>query len=143
MAEIAECPATTDIGNGHALLRRTLVPVLANPADFGARFFATLFARAPALRRLFPANLLPTQAKLAQMLALIVAGLDTPAALAGTLHALGARHRGYGVKHAHYVAFGEALISALADLNGPAFSVDARSAWQRLYGWVTEQMQRG
>lgn len=143
MAETAECPVRSDLVQGRALLRLTLTPVLAQPAAFGARFFAILFGRAPALRRLFPANLLPTQARLAQMLAVIVAGLDTPDVLAATLRALGARHRGYGAKHAHYVAFGEALISALADSNGADFSADARSAWQRLYGWVAEQMQRG
>ena len=125
------------------MLRATLAPVVADPDGFATRFYDRLFDRAPALRRLFPIDMTLQRMKLVQTLGVVAAGLDEPERLVDTLQELGARHRGYGVKFAHYVEVGEALIGALADMNGPAFTADARAAWQRLYAWVAEQMRRG
>jgi len=127
----------------NAMLRATLAPVMADPDAFATHFYANLFARAPALRSLFPSDMNLQRMKLVQTLGVVAAGLDQPEVLIGTLEELGARHRGYGVKFAHYVEVGEALIAALAEVNGPAFTGSARSAWHRLYAWVAEQMRRG
>lgn len=125
------------------LLRATLAPVVADPDGFARRFYARLFERAPALRRLFPEDMSQQRMKLVQTLGVIAAGLDEPEHLVASLQQLGARHRGYGAKFAHYVEVGEALVGALADVNGAAFTPESRGAWQRLYAWVSEQMRRG
>ena len=124
-------------------LRATLAPVALDPADFGRRFYARLFELGPGLRRLFPADLSVQQLKVAQMLCLLVGGLDEPEALLPTLHALGESHRAFGAKPAHYLTVGEAMIDTIAAMNGAAFDEDARAAWQRLYGFIAREMQRG
>ena len=124
-------------------LRATLAPVAMDPSGFGRRFYERLFALSPGLRRLFPADLSMQQLKVAQMLCLLVGGLDEPDALLPTLHALGESHRGFGAKPAHYFAVGEAMIDTLAAMNGAAFDDEARASWQRLYGFIAREMQRG
>lgn len=143
MSDTAELLFDVYSRSDNAMLRATLAPVLADPDGFARRFYGHLFERAPALRRLFPADMTLQRMKLVQTLGVVAAGLDEPERLTGLLEELGARHRGYGVKFAHYVEVGEALIAALAEVNGPGFTDNARSAWQRLYAWVAEQMRRG
>ncbi len=143
MSDTAELLFDIYTRSDNPMLRATLVPVMADTDGFATRFYERLFERAPALRRLFPTDMTQQRMKLVQTLGIVAAGLDEPEKLVGTLHELGARHRGYGVKFAHYVEVGEALFGALADVNGPAFTTNARAAWQRLYAWVAEQMRRG
>ncbi len=143
MSDTAELLFDIYTRSDNPMLRATLAPVMADPDGFATRFYAQLFDRAPALRRLFPVDMTQQRMKLMQTLGVVAAGLDEPEKLTGTLEALGARHRGYGVKFAHYVEVGEALMAALAEVNGSAFDGNARAAWQRLYAWVSEQMRRG
>jgi hemoglobin-like flavoprotein len=125
------------------LLRATLAPVVVDPSGFGRRFYARLFERAPALRRLFPTDMTAQETKLVHTLGVVAAGLDEPERVAQMLAELGARHRGYGVKFAHYLEVGEALLDTLAEVNGRGFDPAARAAWQRLYSWIAQQMRRG
>lgn len=143
MGDTAELLFDVYTRSDNPLLRATLAPVVADPDGFARRFYERLFERAPALRRLFPTDMTQQRVKLVQMLGIVAAGLDEPEHLIGTLQDLGARHRGYGAKFAHYIEVGEALLDALAEVNGPAFNNDSRAAWQRLYVWVSEQMRRG
>lgn len=143
MSDTAELLFDVYTRSDNPMLRATLAPVVADPDGFARRFYERLFERAPALRRLFPTDMTQQRVKLVQTLGVVAAGLDEPDHLVGTLQELGARHRGYGVKFAHYVEVGEAMLGALADVNGPTFTPDARAAWQRLFAWVAEQMRRG
>jgi hemoglobin-like flavoprotein len=143
MSQTAELLFDVYSRSDNPLLRATLGPVVADPSGFARRFYAHLFARAPGLRRLFPDDMSMQEMKLVQTLGVIAAGLEEPERIIGMLEDLGARHRGYGVKFAHYVEVGEALLDALAEVNGPAFNAQARAAWQRLYTWISQQMRRG
>lgn len=125
------------------LIRATLAPLVANPDGFAQGFYDRLFARAPALRGLFPYDMAQQRMKLVHTLGVVATGLDETNQLVQALRELGARHRRYGVKFAHYLEVGEALVDTLAEMNGPAFTPEARAAWQRLYAWVAEQMRRG
>ena len=125
------------------VLRATLTPIATDPAGFAKRFYGHLFRRSPGLRTLFPEDMEQQYLKLAHTLCVVVSGLDQPEQVIPGLEALGARHRGYGVRPHHYILVGDALLAALADVNGPAFDEQAHGAWSRLYAWVTTHMGKG
>ena len=143
MAQTAELLFNVYSRTDNPLLRATLPPVVPDPSGFAQAFYAHLFQRAPGLRTLFPADMTQQEMKLVQTLGVVAAGLDEPEQLSGLLADLGRRHRGYGVKFAHYIEVGEALVAALADVNGDAFTDEARASWHRLYTWIAQQMRRG
>jgi hemoglobin-like flavoprotein len=57
--------------------------------------------------------------------------------------ALGARHRGYGVRAPHYALMGEALLAALAHALGPQWTEDLALAWTLAYNMTAESMMLG
>jgi hemoglobin-like flavoprotein len=124
-----------------ALLRRSGVPIAADPAGFAADFYTRLFERQPELRRLFPSGFAAQQHKFAHLLTQLLDALERPQELGRTLAELGRRHRGYGAKFVHYLAVGEALIETLAARNGEAFCARTRLAWARLFSWVVYRMR--
>jgi nitric oxide dioxygenase len=127
----------------HPLIAATIVPVAAEPARFAGAFYARLFALAPGLRALFPADLSAQGLKLARTLVLIVSAHERIDTMTPMLRELGARHRGYGVKPMHYRLAGSVLLDALAEVNGDTFNDAARAAWSRLYAHVAREMQAG
>ena len=68
--------------------------------------------------------------------------LDHPQRLVPTLHALGARHAGYGVRASHYATVGAALLLTLEQGLGEAFTPSVRDAWMAMYEIVACEMQR-
>ena len=59
------------------------------------------------------------------------------------VRALGARHRTYGVRAAHYRLMGRALLGALAAALGPQWTPDVSEAWSLAYNLTAETMQLG
>ena len=55
--------------------------------------------------------------------------------------ALGARHRGYGVRAAHYRLARNAMETALAETLGDRFGPAERDAWRQAYDLIAELMQ--
>lgn len=108
--------------------------------EFARRFYATLFRLRPDTRRLFPANLDAQVRKLVDMLASIVHGLDAPARLAREFAELGRRHVGYGVREDDYDDVGAALLMALHEQFGDAFTPELEQAWATVYGDLSEAM---
>lgn len=127
----------------HPILKHSLGKLAHDPAAFAGQFYANLFAAMPGLRVLFPVDLSEQQMKLAQTLAMVVAGLDESEAMIPLLRRLGAAHRGYGTKPAHYQVVGDVLISTLRDASGPDWNDDTEKSWQRLYQWVATHMIAG
>lgn len=127
----------------HALLKRSFASAMRDPDRFGREFYARVFALAPAVRALFPADLGHQRDKLVRALTVMVRGPDAPDALVPTLRQLGARHTGYGVQAAHYVVVGEALVDTLDALAEEPLDREARAAWIRLYGWIAAHMLAG
>jgi len=126
-----------------SVTRDTVAVVAADPARFAEAFYGRLFARAPGLRTLFPAELDEQGLKLAHTLCLLVSAQDRAESLVPILHDMGRRHAGYGVRPFHYRIVGTVLVETLAELNGDAFTPQAQDAWERLYAWVARQMQAG
>ncbi len=107
---------------------------------FAQKFYARLFEQAPEIRALFPDDLSPQVTKLTDMLAALVGKLDSPMELAHLLHALGERHRGYGVDARHFAPVGRALFETLESEIGPRFDGPTRRAWIALYALATSWM---
>src|SRR5215467_11807552 len=97
-----------------------LVAPIADQA--AALFYANLFAADPSLRLLFRGDMREQGTRLLQMIGAAVRMLDSPHRLLPTLHALGARHAGYGVRDAHYATVGAALVRTLEQGLGDSFT---------------------
>ncbi|MFO1326805.1 MAG: globin domain-containing protein [Rubrivivax sp.] len=105
--------------------------------------YTRLFQIDPDLRSMFPADLGPQRAKLMQMLAAAVAGLDDVPALLPVVAALGRRHAGYGVQPPHYDTVGRALLDTLESGLGADFTPALRQAWSTVYAALAGAMQAG
>lgn len=126
------------------LVRKSFARVAPISAQAGALFYAKLFARDPAISRLFSTSNMDEQAhKLLEMIGGAVNLLDTPERLEPVLRGLGKRHVAYGVQAAHYDTVGAALLETLADALGHDFTPAMRKAWTTLYTYVGQTMQAG
>jgi methyl-accepting chemotaxis protein len=94
-------------------------------------FYARLFERAPAVRPLFGSDLRRQRAMLLQALVMVRRSLRDLDALVPGLHRLGARHVAYGARPEHYPVVAEALIAAMAELAGDAWSDRYALAWEQ------------
>ena len=106
-------------------------------------FYARLFAAAPAVRALFPDDMAPQRAKLLAALVLVRKSLRDLDAILPKLHALGARHAGYGAEPAHYGVVAAALIAAMADVAGDAWDPRHEDAWSEALGFIAAVMIEG
>jgi len=132
------------LDSGQIARIRSGFSAVASDADcFTAAFYERLFELAPTLRPLFPADLSSQRDKLKHMLAMLVADLDRPLALAPALAKLGDRHRSFGVVKADFIVVGTALIDTLNSHLEGHFSAADRSAWAALYARVSAIMKRG
>lgn len=107
---------------------------------FGRRFYATLLRLRPDARALFPADLDMQVRKFVDMLAAIVNGLDMPAQLLREAGELGRRHLAYGVREDDYDDAGAALLMALHEHLGDAFTPATEQAWATAYADIAEAM---
>lgn len=124
-------------------IRESAALALRNPLAWADRFYARVFAARPGLRVLFAPDLGPQQHKLLRTLAALLEALDHIEEIEARLQQLGAAHRVYGAKPAHYPIICQALVDTLAESSGSAFTSAHREAWNRLLGVVTSAMLRG
>lgn len=107
-------------------------------------FYDKLFELDPSLRALFPSTDLREQKKkLMQTLTVAVRSLYRLDELTPALEALGRRHVAYRVQDAHYETVGQALLWALQQSLGVAFTSQVRDAWVETYQLLASVMQRG
>lgn len=107
------------------------------------RFYQELFGRDPTLRDLFTTDLTQQEVRFAEKLTEIVRAMPRLDKLLTHTRALGARHRGYGVRAADYETVGAALNAALAAILGSGFDAPTRQAWTLAYNLVAETMLEG
>jgi hemoglobin-like flavoprotein len=110
--------------------------------DAAILFYERLFEIDPSLQRLFHRPRREQARLLAQMLTVVVKGIDRPAQLRGAVEALGKRHAGYGVSDKHYEEVGQALLWTLEAGLKDAFTSEVRDAWVAAYSWLAFTMQR-
>ena len=125
------------------VLRATLTPIASDPSGFSKRFYGHLFRRSPGLRTLFPEDMEQQYLKLAQTLCVVVSGLDQPKQIVPGLEALGARHRGYGVRPSHYRLMGQALMASLGGALGDAWTPEYTQAWSEAFELIAQTMIEG
>jgi hemoglobin-like flavoprotein len=117
----------------------TLVESIADKV--AALFYARLFELDPSLRQLFRSDLKSQGRKLMSSIKMVVIEIDNPDRISTAVHSLGKRHNGYGVQSAHYATFGEALLWALEQSLGEAYSPEVASAWISAYSLLSSLMQ--
>lgn len=111
-----------------------------NPAIVGDAFYSKLFADAPAVRKLFPAEMDAQYKKLTDMLSSIVVHLDDLSVLSEELSAMARRHAGYGVRPGHYKIVGNALLWTLQQGLGADWNATVDDAWRKCYAQLAEKM---
>jgi diguanylate cyclase (GGDEF)-like protein len=117
-----------------------VVPIQDSVADL---FYDRLFAIAPDLRHLFSNDLSSQKRKLMALLSTCVGKLLDFPALSPVIKGLGARHVAYGARTEHYAIVAEALMWALKQSLGDAFTPEIRDAWVKVYHVVAATMQAG
>jgi hemoglobin-like flavoprotein len=126
------------------LVQTTLASLSAIQLDaLAADFYVRLFAADPSLVALFGGDPTVQRAKFAGELAAIVHAIRRFDEFASEGAALGCRHRRYGVSAGHYLTAGVALLGALADALGPAWTPAAADAWRLAYHLTAEVMIAG
>jgi NAD(P)H-flavin reductase/hemoglobin-like flavoprotein len=93
-------------------------------------FYARFFLLAPQARDLFEIDMSRQRDHLLQALTAVVATADNPGAMRAKLAGLGADHRKFDARPGHYDAAGAALIGALRDVAGPAWTQEMTAAWE-------------
>lgn len=125
------------------LVRTTWEVAAADPDTLTTNFYAHLFAIDSGIARMFGGvDMASQKKKVAQALAVVVTALDDVDSLLPALSALGKRHVKYGVESRHFDAVGDALIWALRDSLGNAFTADVQHAWADAYAVVASVMRR-
>jgi hemoglobin-like flavoprotein len=109
---------------------KKVVPIAGTAADL---FYDRLFEIAPAVRPMFPANLVEQKKKLIAMLGTAVHNLHKLETIAPAVQDLGRRHKGYGVTDEHYAPVGAALLWTLEKGLGADFTSDVKVAWTEAY----------
>lgn len=92
-------------------------------------FYLKLFALDPALRPMFPDNLLHQRRKLVSALALCVQLADDPDRLTAVVRELAGKHVGLGIEREDFAVVGEALLWALKQVLGDSLDRQAEEAW--------------
>jgi len=124
-----------------ALIRSSFAVVAPQAEEVARHFYATLFSQAPQTRDLFPVNMEVQRSRLLRALVHVVQMVDRPDELVPFLEQLGRDHRKFGVLAEHYDAVGAALISAVAEFAGQAWTPRVARAWTESYGAVARAMR--
>ena len=126
-----------------ALVQASWQQVLPIRQQAATLFYGRLFSLDPALRALFHSPIAQQGAKLMNMIDAAVGSLDRLDQLVPIVHALGARHRDYGVLEPHYETVGAALLWTLEQGLGEAFTAEVREAWIVVYSTLAAAMLEG
>jgi len=106
-------------------------------------FYSRLFAAAPAVRPLFPADLKRQKTMLLAALVLLRKSLRNLDAIVPTLRNLGARHVAYGARPEHYPVVGASLIASMAAIAGEEWKPEYERAWKAAFEIVAGTMLEG
>lgn len=107
------------------------------------RFYRILFERAPQVRSFFPDDMAGQKKKLLAALAFTVANLRKPDQLVEALHALGARHVGYGTVDDHYPIVRDCLLQAMSETAGDLWTTQLAEDWKTALDFVSSVMIEG
>jgi nitric oxide dioxygenase len=106
-------------------------------------FYARLFAIAPETRSLFGGDPARQRAKFASELAFLATVIRQHDRFVTTADDMGRRHGAVGVRPEHFRPAGEALLEAIAETLGPAWTPEVEVAWRLAYRLTAEAMMAG
>jgi hemoglobin-like flavoprotein len=107
-----------------------------------SRFYEEMFAAAPALRRLFPADLTSLQGHFEAALALVIRNLHDMDALQEPLRDLGAQHVGWGARPGDYLVARDALVAAIRS-RADGWSATLEADWRYAITAIVVPMLQG
>lgn len=107
------------------------------------RFYANLFARHPAVRPLFPAEMKSQESMLLAALVLAVKSLRDPDNLRAALLGLGARHEEIGMREEHYPVVRDTLVDVMGQMAGDAWTSQLNDDWTAAIDFVASVMIEG
>lgn len=131
------------LDSDHVAVASSFVRVKTKGASFAQSVYRRLFASAPDVRALFPLDMTAQEAKLVHMIEVALESLSAPETLETMLGDLGRRHVHYGAKVEHFQALWTALLDALAEHEGPAWTDALARAWRSTLATLEEKMRRG
>jgi hemoglobin-like flavoprotein len=141
---VAKREEVMEIDEREIILAKTTFAMVRTVADLTARFFyERLFELNPEARMLFAGNMQNQRGKFMATLSFIVESLDQPQTLRATTLRLGREHAKYGTSDAHYAVVGDALLWALEQALGPAYTPEVDRTWVKIYSLLTELMKEG
>lgn len=105
-----------------------------------AWFYEHFFTQNPRYRKLFTGDPAAQQRRLFQAVARIIADFDDLDVFLPYLRRLALRHRKFGLRPAHYQAFGESMLATVREFTGPAWTDLTRVAWEAGFGLVASVM---
>lgn len=123
-----------------AQIRESFAVVQPRGAEAAAWFYEDFFAANPRYRKYFSGDPEAQHRKLFAAVRRIVEDLDRLDEFLPYLRRLALRHRKFGLRAAHYEAFGASLLATLAQFCGPRWTDRAADAWATGYGLVAEVM---
>ena len=97
-------------------------------------FYARFFLLAPHARELFQIDMSRQRDHFLHAIGAIVAAADDPDSMRARLAALGADHRKFDARPGQYEAAGAALLAALRDVGGAAWTPEMTGAWETAIG---------
>ena len=129
--------------NSHqiALVQSTFKTIEPIAQVTGELMYQRLFELDPSIKPLFKGDIKQQALMLMTAIGLAVKGLDRPDSIEAAVKALGNRHRGYGVSPNDYPKFGAALLWALEQSMGDAFTPDVKDAWVEAFGMLAKQVR--
>ena len=125
------------------LVQGTFASLAPRAEEVADLFYDRLFELDPDLENLFNNDMAVQGRKLMQMLAVAVNALCKFYEIVPAVKDLGKRHVHYGVKEPDYQTVGAALIAALDEGLGSAFTDEVREAWVAAYTRIAETMREG
>ncbi len=123
------------------IVQTTWRPVLTVGDTFAELFYGKLFSLDPELRALFRLDLREQGRNLTAMISVVAGSLARAERIDLALRELGRRHRAYGVQPRHYETVAAALLWALEQCLGDAFTAEVRAAWRAAYDLLARTMQ--
>jgi len=124
-------------------VQRSYEQVVAQSRVLSSTFYVHLFALAPQLRFLFPADLSGLQSHFDAALSLVVRNLSDTETLDRLLRDLGAQHLGFGAQPQHYLVARQAFVETIKELSGTSWNSQLEADWQRAISLVSSFMLQG
>jgi len=109
-----------------------------------ARFYSILFTRNPDIQRMFAKTDMEAQRKkFFDTLDELIRHLEQPDKTMSDLLVLGNSHVDYGVKADQYPVVCDALVEAMKQSAGKAWTAELEAAWREAYAKVADIMKKG